>query len=132
MKALALGLAVSLAAAHTVSFSDCCRGVLCSQKDDCPPCGTSSAGDGCCDPAAGTTGVEDEEDGKPCAHVEPSTEIASIEVDGHPDSPTLVLRLDSSATATAPGVALREPAADPPFRSRERSPLYLLDRTFRI
>jgi hypothetical protein len=74
MKNLLLVLALWLGAAQTVTFTNCCHGTLCSQKDSCPACPENKApgSDDCCGqgmPArAGDSG---------CVHLEPSFEVDS-------------------------------------------------------
>jgi hypothetical protein len=74
MKHLLLGLALWMGAAQTVSFTNCCQGTLCSQKDNCPACPESKTpgSDDCCgkgtQPKAGEGG---------CVHLEPSVEVDS-------------------------------------------------------
>ena len=74
MKHLLLGLTLWMGAAQTVSFTNCCQGTLCSQKDNCPACPENKApgSDDCCgkgtQPKAGEGG---------CVHLEPSFEVDS-------------------------------------------------------
>ena len=86
MNVAAIVLAITLSFTQTVTFSNCCQGMLCPQKDACPPCpegdrseknhtsGQALATDrDCCgernsvptDPSHGST----------CFHLEPSTDV---------------------------------------------------------
>jgi hypothetical protein len=74
MKHLLLGLALWIGAVQTVSFTNCCQGSFCSQKDNCPACpeNGSHGPDDCCG-----TGIPPKAGEPGCVHLEPSLEVDS-------------------------------------------------------
>jgi len=130
VRILAFLAALWLTAGQTVSFSNCCRGTFCSQKDDCPPCGSAPEdGRGCC---------EDEGEGRasdtPCIHLEPSMDVVEEASSPRGEAPAPSGFLDPGGLNPALHEAPAHRASqggDPPLRP-ERPPLYLLDRSLRI
>jgi hypothetical protein len=74
MKVAAIVLGLFLGWTQTISFTNCCQGSFCPQKDNCPACpeNKASGSDDCCGkgipPKAGDPG---------CVHLEPSVEVDS-------------------------------------------------------
>ncbi len=131
VRTLAFLTALWLTAGQTVSFSNCCRGAFCSQKDDCPPCGSASEdGRSCCEDEG-----EDRAPGTPCIHLEPSMDVVD-----EPASPPVEAPAPSGFPApNALSPALDEAhahrasqGADPPLRPADSPSLYLLGRALRI
>lgn len=130
MKAFALLALLWLGTTQTVSFSNCCQGIFCAQKDDCPPCGgESEEGRVCCE----SEGREEEP--APCVHIEPSTDLVQEEVAPNVDAPAIAL-----LPCAAEPLPAFEPlhvrcfaeGADPPARPEGPTPLYLLNRALLI
>lgn len=99
MNVAASALALALLFTQTVTFSNCCQGMLCPQKDACPPCDEGSRTGGlknssvtltadrdCC----GERGSEpsDSGHGSTCFHLEPSGDVEQAPLPGltAPDS----------------------------------------------
>lgn len=133
MKTATAVLCLWLAASQTVAFSNCCKGVFCSEKDECPPCGSDAdPGRACCEADAPASGSDQER--TPCVHVEPSSDVvqddASLKLG--PAWTSVALEAaegtidveESLGRAFAPGV-------DPPRRPK-RVPLFLLDSVLLI
>lgn len=130
MKVFPLLALLWLGTTQAVSFSNCCQGIFCSQKDNCPPCGgASDEGRTCCESEG-----RDEEP-VPCVHIEPSTDLVQEDISASVDAPAVLL---------LPGVPEPDPlfealpvrcfteGADPPARPEGSTPLYLLNRTLLI
>lgn len=138
MKAGIVLVVLWLAASQTVSYSNCCKGSLCSDKQDCPPCGSESEsedGRACCDQDAASaedsTGSE-----TPCVHLEPSSDVVSeggvLNIEG-PSTAILEEQSNTGSDANAWVLLAFAPGMDPPTRRpKSHSPLYILDRVLRI
>ena len=132
MKLTAALLAMLMTGSQTVSFTNCCRGPLCDQKDDCPPCREKGpegrTPDDCCgDEAPRDTNRSG------CVHLEPSSDVDSAALPGLPSPPSgsVVLDLNSprevlSHAAAAEVALVGIPPPDTP------APLYLLQLSLRL
>ncbi len=137
MKVFSLLALLWLGTTQTVSFSNCCQGIFCSQKDNCPPCGGESKdGRACCESEGSDSNApRQNEEQVPCIHIEPSSDLVQESFSSTVDAP---------AVALLPGVPEPEPlfeapcfrflveGADPPARPEGSTPLYLLNRTLLI
>ena len=126
-----------VAAAQTVSYSNCCRGTLCSEKQDCPPCGSQSQdGRACCDQDAAFAEDSKPVSETPCVHLEPSTDVLSGYEVLKIEAPSTAILEEVSETGSQANawVSLEfAPGMDPPSQRPEtHAPLYLLDRVLRI
>lgn len=132
MKAAIVLSCLWLGASQTVSFSNCCKGVFCSQKDNCPPCGSESeAGQACCEAdAAGPDESGGDQAKPPCVHVEPASDFVqddgSLKLDTPAASATFV-DVELPADAVESRGHVFAPGVDPPRRPEAQIPLYLLD-----
>ena len=135
MKIFTLAAVLWLGASQTVSFSNCCRGAFCSQKDGCPPCGsTSEAGRSCCDgegegiPASSHPDVA-------CVHVEPSSEVLTEGALAMPEgAQPLIFPLLEILEAPAAIVAATQgtPGSDPPPRPHRNIRFFIQDSALLI
>src|SRR5262245_7327098 len=78
MKTLALALIALVSTVQTVGWVECCCALICKHrndpcKDECKPAPETPSHDCCEKPAPAPTHHHDER----CAHVEPSSEVAS-------------------------------------------------------
>ena len=72
MKIVVVTLAILTGSLQTVTYTNCCQGILCPQKDNCPTCpeGRETGADDCCGKGVAT------KTGDPgCVHLEPSFEV---------------------------------------------------------
>lgn len=72
MKSMALLLGLFVGLTQAVTFSNCCQGTFCSQKDNCPPC--PKKGDQTQDDCCGQ-GPLSRTSNPGCVHLEPSSEL---------------------------------------------------------
>ena len=74
MKTFVVVLAILTGSLQTVTYTNCCQGTLCSQKDNCPTCPESrdSHADDCCGKGAAPRTSD-----PGCVHLEPSFEVDS-------------------------------------------------------
>jgi hypothetical protein len=81
-QAVLLALGLSLGFSQTVQWVDCCCGSFCRHKNSCTGCppgspcpgGVQGSASSCCDPH--------EKPETTCSHIEPSSEIDSVRVEG--------------------------------------------------
>ena len=137
MKAGIVLVALWLAAAQTVSYSNCCKGSLCSEKQDCPPCGSESEdGRACCDQDADPSENSNSRSETPCVHLEPSSDVLNeVGVLNIEEFSTAILEelSDTGSYANACVLPAFAPGMDPPSRRpKSHTPLYILDRVLRI
>ena len=72
MKSMALLLGLFVGLTQAVTFSNCCQGTFCSQKDNCPPC--PKDGDPTQDDCCGQ-GLSSRTGDPGCVHPEPTSEL---------------------------------------------------------
>ena len=132
MKSLALLALLGWATAQTVWYSNCCQGLLCGQKDDCPPCGThSDDGRSCCEEGEATP---QSEDASSCVHLEPSSEVLIEDVaPAALDVVALELLADVFVASSSGSAPVRPPCGSDPPRPRDPDlPLFLRDQALLI
>jgi len=111
---LLIVLALAFVASQGVSWADCCCGSFCEHKNTCTGCGPEDNCRGgaekpaCCD-------QEESQPQKTCSHLEPSSEIDSVDVDGTA-VPLIVesfTAVDLVPPATAPSTLVRVDTGPP-------------------
>lgn len=86
MNVAAAVLMVGVAFTQTISFTNCCQGILCPEKDACPPCDNNAVGPSTLVENNGVSSAEDccgqksplssKSSQKPnCVHLEPSSDV---------------------------------------------------------
>ena len=113
-------LTLSFGTAQAVSWADCCCGSFCEHKTTCTGCGPEDN----CRGNAGTSSCCDPEGShqKTCSHLEPSSEIETVAVEG-PDLSPAVIELLPAVDAVLP---VPSPAPAPaPVDTGPPRPLHL-------